>query len=53
MVILLRRVLLRGPRVENTVVAASVFFETFTTLAVGAAVSRGGAARFGIPTRCC
>ena len=39
MVILLRRVLLRDPKVENTVVAASVFFETFTMLAVGAAIS--------------
>ncbi len=39
MVILLRRVLLRDPRVEHTVVAASVFFETFTFLAVGAAIS--------------
>ncbi len=39
MVILLRRILLRGEKVEHTVVAASIFFETFTTLAVGAAVS--------------
>ncbi len=39
MVILLRRVLLRDPKVENTVVAASVFFDTFTMLAVGAAIS--------------
>jgi uncharacterized membrane protein YbhN (UPF0104 family) len=39
MVILLRRVLLRDPKVEHTVVAASVFFETFTMLAVGAAIS--------------
>jgi uncharacterized membrane protein YbhN (UPF0104 family) len=39
MVILLRRVLLRDPKVEHTVVAASVFFETFTFLAVGAALS--------------
>lgn len=39
MVILLRRVLLRNPKVEHTVVAASVFFETFTFLAVGAAIS--------------
>jgi hypothetical protein len=39
MVILLRRVLLRDPKVEHTVVAASVFFETFTFLAVGAAIS--------------
>jgi len=39
MVILLRRVLLRDPKVEHTVVAASVFFETFTFLAVGSAIS--------------
>ncbi len=39
MVILLRRVLLRDRKVEHTVVAASVFFETFTFLAVGAAIS--------------
>jgi uncharacterized membrane protein YbhN (UPF0104 family) len=39
MVILLRRVLLRSPNVETTVVAASVFFETFGMLAVGSAVS--------------
>jgi uncharacterized membrane protein YbhN (UPF0104 family) len=39
MVILLRRVLLRDPKVEHTVVAASVFFETFTMLAVGSAIS--------------
>ncbi len=39
MVILLRRVLLRDPKVENTVVAASVFFDTFTMLAVGSAIS--------------
>lgn len=39
MVILLRRVLLRDPKVEHTVVAASVFFETFTFLAIGAAIS--------------
>jgi uncharacterized membrane protein YbhN (UPF0104 family) len=39
MVILLRRVLLRDPKVEHTVVAASVFFETFTFMAVGAALS--------------
>src|SRR5262249_42635821 len=39
MVVLLRRVLLRSGEVENTVVAASVFFETFTLLAVGAAIS--------------
>ena len=39
MVILLRRVLLRGPAVENTVVAASVFFETLTMLAVGSAMA--------------
>jgi uncharacterized membrane protein YbhN (UPF0104 family) len=39
MVILLRRVLLPGPNVETTVVAASVFFETFTMLAVGSAVA--------------
>jgi uncharacterized membrane protein YbhN (UPF0104 family) len=39
MVILLRRVLLRGEQVENTVVAASVFFETFSMLTVGSVVS--------------
>ena len=39
MVVLLRRVLLRSGKVENTVVAASVFFETFTMLAVGSAIS--------------
>ena len=39
MVIVLRRALVEGPKVENTVVAASVFFETFTMLAVGAAIS--------------
>jgi uncharacterized membrane protein YbhN (UPF0104 family) len=39
MVILLRRMMLRGPGLENTVVAASVFFETFTTMAVGSAVA--------------
>ncbi len=39
MVILLRRVLLRDPKVEHTVVAASVFFDTFTMLAVGSAIS--------------
>src|SRR5262249_46954628 len=39
MVILLRRVLLTRGKVENTVVAASVFFETFTNLALGAAIS--------------
>jgi hypothetical protein len=39
MVILLRRVLLTSPNVETTVVAASVFFETFTTMAAGSAVS--------------
>jgi glycosyltransferase 2 family protein len=39
MVILLRRGMVRGQKVENTVVAASVFFETFTTMAVGAAMS--------------
>ena len=39
MVIVLRRMLLGGSNVQNTVVAASVFFETFTTLAVGAAVA--------------
>jgi len=38
-VIVLRRALLTSPRVENTVVAASVFFETLTTLAVGSALS--------------
>ncbi len=39
MVILLRRTLLRGRNVETTVVAASVFFETLTMLAVGSAMS--------------
>ncbi len=39
MVILLRRTLLRGPAVENTVVAASVFFETLSMLAVGSAMA--------------
>jgi uncharacterized membrane protein YbhN (UPF0104 family) len=39
MVILLRRLLLGQARVETTVVAASVFYETFTFLAVGSAVS--------------
>jgi uncharacterized membrane protein YbhN (UPF0104 family) len=39
MVILLRRMLLTRGRVENTIVAASVFFETFTMLAVGAAIA--------------
>ena len=39
MVILLRRVLLTSPNVETTVIAASVFFETFTTMAVGSTVS--------------
>ena len=39
MVIFLRRVMLRSGDVQNTVVAASVFFETFTMLAVGAAIS--------------
>ncbi len=39
MVILLRRVLVPGETIEDTVAAASVFFETFTMLAVGAALS--------------
>ena len=39
MVILLRRMLLRGTKVQNTVVAACVFFETFTTLSVAATVA--------------
>jgi hypothetical protein len=39
MVILLRRTLLQSRAVETTVVAASVFFETLTMLAVGAAMS--------------
>ncbi len=39
MVIVLRSVLLSSPKVETTVVAASVFYETFTTMAVGASVS--------------
>ena len=38
-VIVLRRGLLASPRVENTVVAASVFFETLTNLAAGSAFS--------------
>jgi uncharacterized membrane protein YbhN (UPF0104 family) len=38
MVILLRRGLITG-KVENTVVAASVFFETFSMLAVGAVMA--------------
>lgn len=39
MVIYLRRTLLRDPQVETTVVAASVFFETLSMLAVGAGIS--------------
>jgi glycosyltransferase 2 family protein len=39
MVILMRRAALANPAVENTVVAASIFYETFTMLAVGAAYS--------------
>ena len=39
MVIVLRRSLLHSPSAENTVVAASIFFETFTMLAVGGALS--------------
>jgi uncharacterized membrane protein YbhN (UPF0104 family) len=39
MVIVLRRTLLHSPAAENTVVAASVFFETFVMLAVGGALS--------------
>jgi hypothetical protein len=39
MVIVLRRGMLHSPDAENTVVAASVFFETLTMLAVGAAIS--------------
>lgn len=39
MVILLRRMLLRTSGLENTVVAASVFFETFTVMAAGSAVA--------------
>lgn len=39
MVILLRRALLKSGKVENTVVAASVFYETFTMLSVGAAIA--------------
>ncbi|MBI3839545.1 MAG: flippase-like domain-containing protein [Planctomycetia bacterium] len=39
MVIVLRRGLLTSPGVENTVVAASVFFETLTMLAAGSALS--------------
>jgi uncharacterized membrane protein YbhN (UPF0104 family) len=39
MVILLRRALLGGRKVETTVVAASVFFETFSMLSVGAAMA--------------
>jgi glycosyltransferase 2 family protein len=39
MVILLRRTLLHSPGAETTVVAASVFFETLTLLAVGSAMA--------------
>lgn len=39
MVILLRRGLLTSGKVENTVVAASVFFETFSMMAVGAVMA--------------
>ena len=39
MVILLRRVSLHSSGLEETVVAASVFFETFTMLAVGSALA--------------
>jgi hypothetical protein len=39
MVILLRSGAVRGRPIETTVVAASIFFETFTMLAVGAALS--------------
>lgn len=39
MVIVLRRALLYSPAAENTVVTASVFFETFSLLAVGGALS--------------
>jgi glycosyltransferase 2 family protein len=39
MVIVLRSTLIHAPSLENTVVAASVFFETFTVMAVGSAVS--------------
>lgn len=39
MVILLRRVMLHTTGLEDTVVAASVFFETFSMLAVGSALS--------------
>lgn len=39
MVILLRREFLRSGKVETTVVAASVFFETFSMLAVGAVMA--------------
>jgi uncharacterized membrane protein YbhN (UPF0104 family) len=39
MVILLRRALLTSTSAETTVVAASVFFETLTMLAVGAAIA--------------
>jgi uncharacterized membrane protein YbhN (UPF0104 family) len=39
MVIVLRRAMLSSPRIESTVVAASIFFETLTTLAVGSALS--------------
>jgi uncharacterized membrane protein YbhN (UPF0104 family) len=39
MVILLRRALLGGRKVETTVIAASVFFETFSMLSVGAAMA--------------
>lgn len=39
MVIVLRRAMLHSQAAENTVVAASIFFETFVYLAVGAAIS--------------
>jgi glycosyltransferase 2 family protein len=39
MVIVLRRALLTSGKVENTVVAASVFFETFSMMAVGAGMA--------------
>jgi glycosyltransferase 2 family protein len=39
MVILLRRTLLKTGKVETTVVAASVFYETFAMLAVGSVMS--------------
>jgi uncharacterized membrane protein YbhN (UPF0104 family) len=39
MVILLRRAMVRRAAVENTVVAASIFYDTFTSMAVGAAIS--------------